>query len=84
MTIRTIKTNLTEADLIMKNKIGYIIRSDKEPFKENDVIQFMVMRDKKPIKNSIDNNSYVVTNVKDSMQTPIDRGLQIISFRKLS
>lgn len=84
MTVRTIKTNPTEAMLITEDKLSYIIRSDKMQIKETDVIKFQMYRNGKPVRSEIDKSAYVVTNVKDHMQTPIEKGLQIIAFRRLS
>lgn len=81
MTIRTIKTNMVEATKIFEDKVRYIFRTDKEAIKEGDVIQFLCVKDKRPSLHQINNKSFVVTDVRDCMNAPIDKGVQIIGFR---
>lgn len=84
MTTRTIKTNEEEAQRIMDNKLSFIIRSDKDIFHENDIIEFMVMKDKKPVTRSITGKAFIVTTVMDWLQGNVVKGHQIIGFRRVS
>ena len=84
MVVRTIKTNTIEADNIMDNKISFIFRSDKECIKEGDVIQFLCVKDKRSTMHRINNKSFVVTVVLDSMTAPLVAGYQMVGFRKLT
>ena len=84
MTVRTVKTNMEEAAKILNDKVRYIFRSDKDSIKEGDIIQFLCIKNMKPALHEINNKSFVVTDVRDCMNAPIDKGVQIIGFRRLS
>ena len=83
MVVRTIKTNVQEADNIMDNKLSFIFRSDKERYMPGDVIQFLCMKDRCSTLHRINNKSFVVTTVLDSMTAPIISGFQLIGIRKM-
>lgn len=81
MTVRTIKTNLREAEAICSNTLSVIFRSEKEYVKPGDVIQFLCMKDQKPVTHKINSKGYIVTRVYDAMTAPIVKGYQAITFR---
>ena len=83
MTIRKIKTTEEEANKIVENKIRFVIRSDKDFFKENDIIKFRVIKNLHDVLHRIDSKKYVVTAVMDHMEAPIVEGYQFISFREV-
>ena len=84
MTIRTINTNMEEAEKILKDKVRFVFRSNREFIQEGDVIQFLVIKDKRPITmHKLNSLSFVVTDVRDDLTAPIEKGLQIIGFRRL-
>ena len=83
MTIRTIKTTEAEANKILDNKLRFIIRGDKDFFKENDIIKFRVIKNLHDVLHKIDSKKYVVTTVMDHMDAPIGKGYQFISFREI-
>lgn len=83
MTVRTIKTNPREADAICGNTLSVIFRSEKEFMKPGDVIQFLCMKEKKPVTHKINSKGYVVTQVYNAMTAPIVKGYQAITFRAI-
>ena len=83
MTIRTIKTTEAEANKILENKLRFIIRGDKDFFKENDIIKFRVIKNLHDVLHKIDSKKYIVTAVMDHMDAPIVKGYQFISFREI-
>lgn len=83
MTIRTIKTTEAEANKILDNKLRFIIRGDKDFFKENDIIKFRVIKNLHDVLHKIDSKKYIVTAVMDHMDAPIVKGYQFISFREI-
>ena len=83
MVVRTIKTNVNEADSLLNNKISFIFRSDKDCIKEGDIIQFLCMRDRRSVLHRINNKSFVVTRVMDSMTAPLLKGYQVIGIRQM-
>lgn len=83
MTIRTIKTTEAEANSIIQNRVRFIIRGDREYFKENDVIQFRVIKNLHDVLHKIDSKKYVVTTVMSSLDAPIVEGYQFIGFREV-
>lgn len=83
MTIRTIKTNPREADAICGNTLSVIFRSDKEFIQPGDVIQFLCMKEQKPITHKINSKGYVVTKVYDAMTAPVVKGYQAVTFRAI-
>lgn len=83
MTVRTIKTHSAEADRICDNKIRFIFRNAREHIKEGDVIQFLCIKDKRPVLHKINNRSFVVTEVNDCMTAPVAKGFQVIGFRRM-
>lgn len=83
MTMRTIKTTEAEANRIIENKVRFVIRSDRDCFKENDVIQFRVIKNLHDVLHKIDSKKYIVTTVMDYRDAPIVEGYQFISFREV-
>ena len=83
MTIRTIKTTEEEANKILENKVRFIFRSDKDCFRETDIIQFRVIKNLHDVLHKIDSKKYVVTAVMDCMTAPIVEGYQFIAFREV-
>ena len=83
MTIRTIKTTEVEANKIIDNKLRFIIRSNRDCFKENDIIQFRVIKNLHDVLHKIDARKYVVTSVMDHRDAPIVEGYQFIAFREV-
>lgn len=83
MTIRTIKTTEGEANKIIEGKVRFIIRSDRDFFKENDIIKFRVIKNLHDVLHKIDSKKYVVTAVMDYMDAPIVKGYQFIAFREV-
>ena len=83
MTIRTIKTTEEEANKIIQNKVRFVIRSNKDFFKENDIIKFRVIKNLHDVLHKIDSKKYVVTAVMNHMDAPIVKGYQFISFREV-
>lgn len=83
MIIRTIKTTEDEANKILENKLRFIIRGDKDFFKENDIIKFRVIKNLHDVLHKIDSKKYIVTAVMDHMDAPIVKGYQFISFREI-
>ena len=83
MTIRTIKTNEAEANRIIENKVRFLFRSDKECFRENDIITFRVIKNLHDVLHKIDSKRYVVTAVMDCMTAPVVKGYQFIAFREI-
>lgn len=83
MTIRTIKTTEAEANKILEGKLRFIIRGDRDFFKENDIIKFRVIKNLHDVLHKIDSKKYVVTAVMDHMDAPIVKGYQFIAFREI-
>lgn len=83
MTIRTIKTNEFEANNILKGKIRFIFRSDRDCFKEGDGIEFRVIKNRKEVLHRINSRKYVVTAVMDCMTAPINKGYKFIGFKEM-
>lgn len=83
MTIRTIKTTEAEANKIIDGKIRFIIRGDKDFYKENDIIKFRVIKNLHDVLHKIDSKKYVVTTVMDHRDAPIVEGYQFIAFREV-
>lgn len=83
MTIRTIKTTEAEANKIIDGKIRFIIRGDKDFYKENDIIKFRVIKNFHDVLHKIDPKKYVVTAVMDHRDAPIVEGYQFIAFREV-
>lgn len=83
MTIRTIKTTEAEANKILEDKLRFIIRGDRDFFKENDIIKFRVIKNLHDVLHKIDSKKYVVTAVMDHRDAPIVEGFQFISFREI-
>lgn len=83
MTVRTIKTTEEEANRILENKVRFIFRSDKDCFRETDIIQFRVIKNLHDVLHKIDSKKYVVTAVMNHRDAPIVEGYQFISFREV-
>lgn len=83
MTVRTIKTTKGEAEEILANRLRHIYRSDKQVFRNGDVIEFLVIHNHKPVAHKIDDKAYVVTSVEDCMTAPVLKGWQLIGFRSM-
>lgn len=83
MTMRTIKTTEAEANRIIENKVRFVIRNEKDCFKENDIIQFRVIKNLHDVLHKIDSRKYVVTAVMNHMDAPIVEGYQFIAFREV-
>lgn len=83
MTIRTIKTTEAEANKILEDKLRFIIRGDRDFYKENDIIKFRVIKNLHDVLHKIDSKKYVVTTVMDHRDAPIVEGYQFISFREV-
>ena len=82
MVVRTIKTNLREAEEILRYK-RHIFRSDKIEIKAGDIIQFLVMKQAKPVLHSIDAKSYIVTSVDDYLTAPLIKGARLIGIKEV-
>ncbi len=83
MTVRTIKTNLREAEAIYSNTVSVIFRSEKEFIKPGDIIQFLCMKDRKPAAHSINGKGFIVTRVYNWSTAPIVKGYQAVTFRPI-
>ena len=83
MTMRTIKTTEAEANRILENKMRFVIRNEKDCFKENDIIQFRVIKNLHDVLHKIDSKKYVVTAVMNHRDAPIVEGYQFIAFREV-
>jgi hypothetical protein len=83
MTIRTIRITEAEANKIIEGKVRFIIRGDRDFFKENDIIRFRVIKNLHDVLHKIDSKKYVVTAVMDHMDAPIVKGYQFIAFREV-
>ena len=83
MTMRTIKTTEGEANRIIENKVRFVIRNEKDCFKENDIIQFRVIKNLHDVLHKIDSKKYVVTVVMNHRDAPIIEGYQFIAFREV-
>ena len=83
MTMRTIKTTEGEANRIIENKVRFVIRNERDCFKENDIIQFRVIKNLHDVLHKIDSKKYVVTAVMNHRDAPIVEGYQFIAFREL-
>lgn len=83
MTMRTIKTTEAEANRILENKVRFVIRNEKDCFKENDIIQFRVIKNLHDVLHKIDSKKYVVTAVMNHRDAPIVEGYQFIAFREV-
>lgn len=83
MTIRTIKTNEAEANKIVEGRLRFIIRDDRDFFKENDIIKFRVIKNLHDVLHKIDSKNYIVTAVMNHMDAPIVEGYQLIGFREV-
>ncbi len=83
MTIKTIKIAEEEANKIIQNKVRFVIRSNKDFFKENDIIKFRVIKNLHDVLHKIDKKAYVVTKVMDYRDAPVVEGYQIIAFREV-
>ena len=83
MTIRTIKVTDSEAHKIIENKLRFIFRSDRDFYKENDIIKFRVIKNLHDVLHKIDEKTYVVTKVMDYKDAPVVKGYQIIAFREV-
>ena len=83
MTMRTIKTTEGEANRIIENKVRFVIRNEKDCFKENDIIQFRVIKNLHDVLHKIDSKKYVVTAVMNHRDAPIVEGYQFIGFREV-
>lgn len=83
MTMRTIKTTEAEANRIIENKVRFVIRNERDCFKENDIIQFRVIKNLHDVLHKIDSRKYVVTAVMNHRDAPIVEGYQFIAFREV-
>ena len=83
MTMRTIKTTEAEANRIIENKVRFVIRNERDCFKENDIIQFRVIKNLHDVLHKIDSKKYVVTAVMNHRDAPIVEGYQFIAFREV-
>ena len=83
MTMRTIKTTESEANRIIENKVRFVIRNERDCFKENDIIQFRVIKNLHDVLHKIDSRKYVVTAVMNHRDAPIVEGYQFIAFREV-
>lgn len=83
MIIRTIKTTETEANKIIENKVRFLVRGDRVPFRENDIIKFRVVKNLHDVLHKIDSKKYVVTTVMDHRDAPIIEGYQFVAFREI-
>lgn len=83
MVIRTVKTNPREAEEIMQMHKGFFFRSEKDAIKVNDIIQFNVIKQNKPVLHRIETKLFVVTSVDDCMTAPVAKGFKLIGIRMM-
>lgn len=83
MTIRTIKSSIEESTLRYQGKVQGSFRSDREKYNVNDLVQFIAYKNKKPVEHKDNYLTYVITEVKDSSQAPLEKGWQYIGYRRL-
>ena len=83
MVIRTVKTNPREAEEIMQLHKGFFFRSSKDAIKVNDIIQFNVIKQNKPVLHRIETKLFVVTSVDDCMTAPVAKGFKLIGIRMM-
>ena len=83
MTMRTIKTTEAEANRIIENKVRFVIRNERDCFKENDIIQFRVIKNLHDVLHKIDSKKYVVTAVMNHRDAQIVEVYQFIAFREV-
>lgn len=83
MVVRTIKTNEKEANHIADNKLRYIIRSADERFRVGEVFNFLCYKNGKPVPHRGNKFGYVITIIQDYHLAPIEKGYQIIGFRRV-
>lgn len=82
MTVLTIRSNRKESDDIADDKIRHIIRSADERFNVGDVIHFQCYERRKPVYHRGNIFGYMVTKTQDHNTAPVEKGFQIISFRR--
>lgn len=84
MTQYTLKTTPTEADHICKGIKNFIFRENRYKFRAGDIVSFSVVRAGKPVRHSIDNNSFVITYVGDEGLVPVQKGFSVIGIRRIA
>ena len=84
MTIRTILVTPEKANKVLKDKFGHAFRSEKEYFKEGDIITLRVVKKQKTVLHSVDKHTYIVTTVLDCMNAPLEKGYQFIEYREVA
>lgn len=83
MTTHIVKTTEAEAKKILEGKLRFIIRGNRIHFKENDIIQFRVIKNLHDVLHKIDSKRYIVTVVMSSLDAPINEGHQFIAFAEV-
>ena len=83
MTILTLKTNDEEKNALEKGDQSFVIRSDKYHVTRGDLIKFQLMKMGKTVASTLDAKMFMVTNVMDYHNAPIERGFQLINFKEV-
>lgn len=82
MVVRTIDTNVLEANRIVEEKALFIFRNEKNKLQDGDMIQFRVVKNRKVIPHEINTRQYAVTAVMNHYNAPVEKGYQFIGFVK--
>ena len=81
MTAYTLKTSEKEAADIYTGRQMFVIRSDRYDYKIGDRINFLCMKNGRPVTNKI---SEIAFEVSALPKAPLAEGFKIIGFRRLA
>lgn len=83
MTIRTLMTNEEECKRLEAGEQSFVIRSARDYITKGNLIKFQLMKNGKPVLNTIQKKLFIVTAVIDSESAPVVEGHQFISFKEV-
>lgn len=83
MTIRTIKSNDVECNRVADHHQRFLIRSDKERYRLNEVFHLQNYRQGRPVKHKVEKTAFLITLIMGRELLPLEDGCQLIGFREL-
>lgn len=81
MTIYTLKTCEKEADDIFSGRQMFIIRSDRHGYRIGDRINFLVMKNGRPVTHKVEGVAFEISALP---RAPLEDGYKVIGFRRLA
>ena len=82
MTMYTVKTNKSEADLIARGDKMFVFRQDAKQYEVGSNISFAVIDEKRVMPHPIEDRVYKISHIERG--EPIEDGVIAIGFRRVN